>query len=70
MNPIPVKPPEVNPTVAKSIERDSAFSKPGSMSASPKWSPAKGVRFRSLKYQRPPGRPRKKPRDKRNVIYY
>jgi hypothetical protein len=34
------------------------------------WAPAKGVRFRSLKVTRGPGRPRKKARDKRDVLYY
>lgn len=62
----PPKPPE-NPTVAKSIARPDAFSKPGSMG---KWSPGKGVRFRALKATRGPGRPRKHPRDKRDIRYY
>lgn len=57
----------VNAAVAKSIARPDAFSKAGTVS---KTSVGKGVRFRPLKYQRPPGRPRKHPRDKRDVIYY
>ena len=66
-----VKPPEPNPTVAKSVSRPDAFSKPGSMAGSSKgWAPAKGVRFRPLSAKRGPGRPRKKPRDKRDIIYY
>ena len=76
MSDIPVTPPPptlsarvpINPTVAKSIARPDAFAKAGSMGkASTK--PA-GVRFRALKYQRGPGRPRKHARDARAVIYY
>ena len=64
----PSAPAAVNPTVAKSIARPDAFAKAGSMGkASTK--PA-GVRFRALKYQRGPGRPRKHARDARQVIYY
>lgn len=68
MNPNCCPPP--NPTVQKSVARPSAFSTPGAMSTSKGWSPAKGVRFRSLAAKRGPGRPRKRPRDKRDVIYY
>jgi hypothetical protein len=54
--------------VAKSIARPDAFAKAGSMGkASTK---PTGVRFRALKYQRGPGRPRKHARDVRNVLYY
>ena len=64
----PSAPVAVNATVAKSIARPDAFSKPGSMGkASTK---SAGVRFRALKYQRGPGRPRKHARDVRNVLYY
>ena len=71
--PMPLTPPRqpipvpVNPTVAKSIARPDAFSKPGT---SGKWSPGKGVRFRSLQVKKGPGRPRKKLRDPRDVRFY
>lgn len=66
-----VQPPPLNPTVAKSIAKPDAFSKAGSMGKeSGKWSPGKGVRFRALKATRGPGRPRKHPRDKRDIRYY
>lgn len=77
MTTMPVKAPTVplsvavavNPTVAKSVARPDAFSKAGTMG---KASPGKSqsMRFRPLKYQRGPGRPRKNPRDYRAVIYY
>jgi hypothetical protein len=63
---IPPKPPP--PGEHKSVVKPSAFSSPGSMGKG--WAPAKGVRFRSLKVTRGPGRPRKKARDKRDVLYY
>jgi hypothetical protein len=64
-------PPAGNPTVAKSIARPDAFSKAGTMGkASAPAGKQQGMRFRPLKYQRGPGRPRKKARDVRSVIYY
>ena len=63
--------PAANPTVAKSIARPDAFSKAGTMGkASAPAGKQQRMRFRALKYQRGPGRPRKNPRDVRNVIYY
>lgn len=59
--------PAVNPTVAKSVARPDAFSKPG---VEAKSKPGKGVRFRALQYKRGPGRPRKHPRDRRDVQYW
>ena len=60
--PPPTEPP--NPTVAKSVERESAFSKPGKG-----WSPAKGTRFRATA-EKSKGRPRTKKRDPRYVQFY
>lgn len=53
-------------TVAKSVAKDGAFSKPGSPG---KWAPAKGVRFRSMTGKKP-GRLRKNPLDRRIVKFY
>ena len=64
----PSAPVAVNPAVAKSIARPDAFSKPGSMGKTA--AKSNGMRFRALKYQRGPGRPRKHARDARAVIYY
>lgn len=64
----PSAPAAVNSTVAKSISRPDAFSKPGSMGKTS--TKSAGVRFRALKYQRGPGRPRKHARDARDVQYY
>jgi hypothetical protein len=58
--------PPVNATVAKSVARPDAFSKPGVEKAKA----GKGVRFRALQYKRGPGRPRKHPRDRRDVQYW
>jgi hypothetical protein len=60
----------VNPAVAKSIARPDAFAKAGTMGKASPGSKSQGMRFRALKYQRGPGRPRKNPRDIRQVIYY
>jgi hypothetical protein len=62
----------LDPAVAKSIEKDSAFSKPGTMSKphQGKGRPGKGMRFRALAVKREPGRPRKKPRDYRDVKFW
>ena len=60
--------PAVTPAVAKSIARPDAFSKAGSMGKT--GSKSNGMRFRALKSQRGPGRPRKHARDVRNVLYY
>ena len=65
----PVQP--IDP-VAKSIERESAFSKPGTTKSSAKskgWAPAKGLRFRATNEKRP-GRRRIHPQDKRRVTFY
>jgi hypothetical protein len=78
MTTIPVKPAAVplsqavavNPTVAKSIARPDAFSKAGTIGKAAPAAKSQSMRFRPLKYQRGPGRPRKNPRDVRNVIYY
>ena len=77
MNTIPVKAPAVplavavavNPTVAKSVARPDAFSKPGTMGKATTGKPG-GVRFRALKATRGPGRPRKHARDVRDVQYF
>jgi hypothetical protein len=53
-----------------SVERDGAFSKPGTIGKGGKWAPAKGTRFRSTAEKAGPGRPRKKLRDPRNVKFY
>jgi len=72
----PDKPPvleaiPVTPAVAKSIARPDAFDKAGTMGKGTTGKPAnKGVRFRALKATRGPGRPRKTPRDVRNVKYF
>jgi hypothetical protein len=55
----------INATEPKSAAK---VSKPESISG--KWVPGKGIKFHSLKYHRPPGRPRKRGRDPRNVIFY
>jgi hypothetical protein len=64
--PVPAAP--VNP-VERSVSRDGAFSKPGSTKSTGKWAPAKGTRFRST-IEKAPGRPRKRPRDKRKVTFF
>jgi hypothetical protein len=74
-NPTPeqkLETPPMDPAVAKSIEKDSAFSKPGTMSKphQGKGRPGKGMRFRPLSVKREPGRPRKKPRDYRDVKFW
>lgn len=76
MNEITQYPPLNQPEpdrIAKSVERDSAFSKPGSISkakgTSKGWKPAHGTRFRPTN-EKVKGRPRKKPRDPRNVQFY
>ncbi len=51
-------------TVAKSVAKPGAFSKPGVMGKQ------QGTRFRSLAAKRAPGRPRTRKRDPRNVRYY
>jgi hypothetical protein len=73
MNPIepyqnlpPVSAPQT--TVEKSVSRDGAFSKPGT-TKSKGWSPAKGTRFRPTS-EKAKGRPRKRPRDVRNVQFF
>ena len=60
----------VNPAVAKSIARPDAFGKAGTMGKASPSGKAQGMRFRALKYQRGPGRPRKKARDVRDVQYF
>ena len=68
--PIPTDVP-VTPAVAKSIARPDAFAKAGTMGKASTGKPAsKGVRFRALKATRGPGRPRKTPRDIRDVRYF
>lgn len=71
MNPEPPKPPEA-PQLTRgeqSAQRDGAFSKPGTTKSSSGWKPAKGTRFRATA-EKAPGRPRKRPRDKRNVQFF
>lgn len=76
MNDVPQYPtpekPKIDP-VQRSIERESAFSKPGSTKSTAKgktgWAPAKGVRFRATNMKKP-GRRRVHPMDKRRVTYY
>lgn len=78
MNSIPVtttpegnsQPVAITPAVAKSIARPDAFAKAGTMAKSSAPAKPAGVRFRAIKYQRGPGRPRKNPRDVRDVLYY
>lgn len=69
----PIKLPQTPaPAVERSIERDDAFSKPGSMgkvSAKKGWSPAKGTRFRAT-HEKAPGRRRKRARDERSITFY
>jgi hypothetical protein len=62
----------VDPAVEKSIARDSAFSKPGTMGKPQqgKGRPGKGMRFRPLSVKRGPGRQRKKARDPRDVKFW
>jgi hypothetical protein len=63
---IPVK---VDP-VARSLAREDAFMKPGRVGHAKVGAP-KGDRVRvRLTNQRPPGRPRKRPRDPRDVKYW
>ena len=64
---IPEQP--INETVAKSISRESAFSKPGSPSKGTGKSPGKGMRFRPMSVKNI-GRKRKRPIDPRRVTYY
>lgn len=60
--------------VARSVARDGAFSKPGSMgksSPSKGWAPAKGIRFRAAAEKAPGRRPgRKRRNDPRSVKFY
>lgn len=76
MNDVPQYPPvpapelkkkEEQDPVARSIAKPHAFAKAGTDKPS---SPTKGTRFRPMQYKRPPGRPRKKPRDPRKVDFY
>jgi len=67
------KPVPLQTVVERSVERDSAFSKPGHVgkgAASKGWKPAKGVRFRPTNERRGPGRPRVRKMDPRQVKYY
>lgn len=55
--------------VARSVEKDNAFSKPGHTSKGKGWQPAKGTRFRPTN-EKAPGRKRKRPMDPRRVQFY
>lgn len=57
-----LRPEELNPTVAKSVAKPDAFTKPGTISHAK-------VRFRPTNEKRM-GRPRKRKRDIRDVLYY
>lgn len=63
----PLKKPESADIVANSVARDSAFSKPGSVSKG--WKPAKGTRFRPTN-EKARGRPRKRRKDPRSIQFY
>ncbi len=54
----------MNPTVAASIAKPTAFSKPGSMSGQ------NTTRVRTVKPGPKRGRPRKRERDKRDIVWY
>lgn len=60
----PIKKPEEQDAVARSIAKPHAFAKPGSEKPN-----SKGTRFRAMQYSTK-GRPRKKARDPRKVIFY
>lgn len=60
----PVKKPEEQTTVEKSIAKPHAFAKAGSDK------PSRTMRFRPMKATRPPGRPRTRKRDPRQVKFY
>lgn len=55
--------------VARSVERENAFSKPGHTSKGKGWQPARGVRFRPTN-EKAKGRIRKRKPDARFVRYY
>lgn len=63
----------VKTTVEKSVEREGAFSKPGTTSKSASkgksWKPATGTRFRATN-EKARGRPRKHARDKRSIQFF
>ena len=65
---LPTYPPikkEEEDAVTRSIRKADAFAKPGTDKPA-----AKGTRFRPMQYKRPPGRPRTRKRDPREVKFY
>lgn len=70
----PIVQPAQPTAVERSMARDDAFSKPGSIgkgtqSKSKGWKPAHGTRFRAT-HEKVKGRRRKRAKDDRNVTFY